>query len=68
MGRRNLMFYRCVCENETFKIKYLRITCTKCEREYIADARLEADTFNIYRTALNELLWTTKEKKEAINE
>jgi hypothetical protein len=62
------MFYRCICGNETFMVKYLRLTCTKCKREYIADARITSDTFNRYKTALNELLWTTEEKRKVVNE
>lgn len=58
------MYYRCVCGSETFRVKYLRLICDKCGREYIADARMTSDTFNRYKTALNELLWTEDKKEE----
>lgn len=57
------MYYRCLCNNETFKVRYLRLLCTKCGREYIADTRLTSEGFNRYKTILNEMLYTGPKKK-----
>lgn len=60
--------YRCICGKSTFEVNYLKLKCVACGRVYIASSRLEADTFNQYRTVLNELLSTesdeSKEGKE----